>query len=112
MISAVDARTESIANINVETEIFIININILNAITSGQLNAIVAGATETYIMDTMITGSPMTTSQVYYDSWQSVIINPPKTSEMNKVIDYFTKLGYAVSRQSNDGMHIFWNISW
>ena len=112
MISAVEARTESMANVNVETEIFIITVNILSAVAAGQLNAIVAGETETTIMETTITGSPMTTSQIYYDSWQSVVIDPPKTSEMNKVIDYFTKLGYAVSRQSNDGMHIFWNISW
>lgn len=112
MISAVDARTESIANINVETEIFIINVNILTAVANGLLNAIVADATETDIMGVTIEGSPMTTSQLYYDSWQSVTVDPPRASEMNKVIDYFTKLGYAVSRQSNDGMHIFWNISW
>ena len=59
-----------------------------------------------------VTGTPMTTSNVYYPVWQGSVTNNFAAEEMKKVIDYFTKLGYTINRKSDDMEHLYWTISW
>jgi hypothetical protein len=112
MLTATEARTENFNSKTYETEIYLINLNILDAISTGYMIATIGASTVTTVMGTEITGTTMTTSETYYKVWQNTIVDPQKNGEMNKVIDYFTKLGYTISRKSDDGTYLFWQVSW
>lgn len=111
MLSATDARTQNISSTLVETEIALLNLNIL-ATNGIDTIAVINRATVTDVNTVMVTGTPMTLSNVYYQVWQDVIVNNLAQYQMNKVIDYYTKLGYTISRKSNDGEYLYWQISW
>ena len=49
---------------------------------------------------------------VYYSIWQGNSVSTTKTSQMNKVIDYYNRLGYTINRRSDDGISLYWLISW
>ena len=113
MLSASDARTRNISSVNTETEIFLININILNNINLGNNTVIVNNLSNTEVNGSYIIGTPMTVvANTYYNVWQGITTDNFKTYEMNKVVDYYTKLGYTINRKSNDGQYLYWQITW
>ena len=110
MLSSIELRTGTITNTTVETEIALLNLNILSATETTTVT--VRGNTSTEVNGVTVTGTPMTVSNVYYPVWQNTVSNNFISGEMQKVIDYFTKLGYTINRKSDDMEHLFWTISW
>ena len=47
-----------------------------------------------------------------YSVWQNSTTDTFKLAEMQKVIDYYSKLGYTINRISDDLVHLSWKISW
>jgi hypothetical protein len=112
MINASTARTQTVSNSTVETELALININIFAAVANGQTTMTVGKTTQTNFNGNVIVGSPMTLSMDYYKVWQSSIVNNLIDAEMTEIIDTYTLLGYSISRKSMDGETISWQISW
>lgn len=110
MLSATDLRTELVNSATVETEINLINLNILA--NTSNVSCIVDRETVTTVVGNSIIGTTMTLNSDYYLAWQSRITDDVKVAEMNKIIDYYRKLGYTVYRKSNDGQYLYWQISW
>lgn len=112
MLSATDAKTQNISSTTVETEIFLLNINVLKKISAGNNTVIVNSISNTQVNGSYVTGTPMSTGNTYYKIWQGVTTDNFKTAEMNKVIDYYKKLGYTINRKSNDMETLYWQITW
>jgi hypothetical protein len=96
----------------VETEIYLLYVGILMARDNGDSTAILNKDTETPVHTSTVTGSPMTTNTDYYRTWQDIITNNQFAAEMNKVIDYYKKLGYTINRKSDDMETLYWQITW
>lgn len=113
MISASDAKTQNINSVTTETEIFLINLNILKNVNVGNNTVVVNNISNTEVNGTYVIGTPMSiVANTYYNVWQGITADNYKTYEMNKVIDYFTKLGYTINRKSDDMEHLYWQITW
>lgn len=112
MLSAPNARTNSITSRDVETEIALINLQLLDAVTMGQVALTVSNNSNTHIMGSTITGTPLTLNSNSYLVWQGLRVNDVITLQMAQVIDYYSKLGYGINRRSLDGTYLSWQISW
>lgn len=116
MLSAANIITNQISNTNVETEIFLINLNILNFVAqspySGPNVVTVDANSSVMVNETEVVGTPMSLNSDYYGVWQGTLGNNFKYSEMKSVIDYYTKLGYTINRKSADGVSLYWLIGW
>jgi len=114
MLSAIDVRTQTINSVTTETEIFLINLNILTSTAAGNSTVLVTRTSNSAVNGSYVTGTPMTTAtgNVYYSVWQGNTASTNKTAQMNKVIDYYTRLGYTINRRSDDGISLYWLISW
>jgi hypothetical protein len=120
MYIATNARDNSILNVGsyqIETEIALINLNIINAVQSGLFTTTVNINSVTIVNDVAVFGTPMTKNTSYFDVWQNNATVDSATSlrlsnYMQQVIDYYTKLGYTVYRKSTDGAHFYWQINW
>jgi len=112
MLTASNARTNVVDSTVYETEIALLNLNILSAIGNGSTTANLAATTHTTFNGNLIVGSPMTLASVYYNVWNGSTSNNAVAATMNSVIDNFTKQGYSVVRKSTDGQSITWQISW
>jgi hypothetical protein len=112
MISATSLRSQIQGDVTVETEIYLINMAILAGVASGLTSVVLNMDTETSINGSTVTGSPMTTNGTYLSTWYGTIDSNWQVIEMNKVVDYFTKLGYTISRKSDDMEHLYWQITW
>jgi len=112
MFNATNARIASIDSVVVETELALININIVNAVDNNKTSVIIGGNTITVFGSNVIVGTPMTLDANYYSSWQTITANNLCSGQMQSILDNFNTLGYTVSRQSSDGTHIYWQISW
>lgn len=114
--SATDALSQSQNNILINEEIFILSLNILQAIALDLRTATVNSTTITTINTVPVTGSPMTSSDgsshAYYEVWQGLLTDPIKSNQMTQVINYFTALGYSISRKTSDSINMYWSISW
>ena len=112
MFTATNARIASIDSSTVETELALININIVNAVNNNQTSVQINGNTHTAFGANTVVGTPMTLDANYYSSWQTTTANNLCSGQMQSILDNFNALGYTVSRQSNDSTHIYWQISW
>jgi hypothetical protein len=112
MFTATNARIQSIDSSIVETEIALLNINILKAVNAGNINVTVSNITQTPFGGNVVVGTPMTIDTNYYNAWQTSVSNALASGSMQSVLDNFARLGYTVSRVSTDGQHISWQISW
>jgi len=112
MFTATNARIQSIDSVVVETELALLNINIINAVDNNKTSVQINGNTQTMIGANTVVGTPMTLDANYYSSWQTTTANNLAAGQMASVIENFQKLGYTVSRASSDAQHIYWNISW
>jgi hypothetical protein len=112
MFTAATARSQGITTSVTETEIALLNLNIIKSLSAGNLTTTLSSNTVTTVSNTTVTGSPMTSDINYYFSWTGATANNLATAQMQTVMDNFTKLGYTISRQSYDGQHIYWQVSW
>ena len=112
MFTATNARIAIIDSSTVETELALININIVNAVNNNQTSVQINGNTHTAFGANTVVGTPMTLDANYYSSWQTTTANNLCSGQMQSILDNFNALGYTVSRQSNDSTHIYWQISW
>jgi len=120
MYIATNARDNSILNVGsyqIESEIALINLNIIIAVQNGGFTATIKHTTQIVVVDAIVNGTPMTNETTYFDVWQNNATVDSATSErlskyMQQVIDYYTKLGYTVYRKSTDGAHFYWQINW
>jgi hypothetical protein len=111
MLTAVDLRTQIQNDYIVETEIYLLNMSIFSIQLSGPTVVTLKKDTVTTVNGTNVTGSPMTSDAAYYSVWQGTVVDNLKTIEMNKVIDYYKKLGYTINRKSDDMEHLYWQIT-
>lgn len=119
MITATNARINATSSANVETEIALVNLNILSSIQAGQVVAIVNKDTQTTVHGNVITGTPITQNEDYYKVWQNTNVGNISAStqnlynaEMTTVINTFTNLGYTISRRTAEAQYLYWHISW
>jgi hypothetical protein len=112
MFTATNARIASIDSVVVETELALININIINAVDNNKTSVQITGNTHTQVGANTVVGTPMTLDANYYTSWQTTTANNLATGQMTAVMTNFSALGYTVSRLSTDGEYISWQISW
>ena len=113
MLTAVDIKTQIQNDYYVETEIYLLSVSImLNASYGGTETVIILNKDSQILVNgTSVTGSPMTSDAAYYSVWQGTVVDNLKTIEMNKVIDYYKKLGYTINRKSDDMEHLYWQIT-
>ena len=121
------------ANTNVLTEINILQESIDAAARAGKLNLDtekgVDGTGTTPVVTVMTTiddyGGSVPGASSHYDAWfdldQSIKLQPDEEStlkraqvEMDRVIAYFTRLGYSIRREQQDagGNVLRWIINW
>ena len=112
MFNATNARTQTITSVATETEIALLNLNILSAVNSGAVSVTVNKTTQTPLNGNTVVGTPMTLATQYYTAWQTSTANALASGQMQSVIDNYAKLGYTISRVSTDGTNISWQISW
>jgi hypothetical protein len=112
MLTAVDLKTQIQNDYAVETEIFLLYIQILMARDFSLSTVVLNKDTITPVNSINISGSPMSTNGEYYTVWQGTTTNNQFTVEMNKVIDYYKKLGYTINRKSDDMETLYWQINW
>jgi hypothetical protein len=112
MFTATTARSQTVSNAISETEISLINLNIISAVNAGNVTATLSKTTHTTLNGNVIVGSPMTLDTNYYNAWQTSTSNAYATGLMQTVLDNFARLGYTISRISTDGTNISWQISW
>jgi hypothetical protein len=100
--NATQARKDTRNNVVVHGEITTLESKVLANIDAGVLYANVSANTT------------MTTSNVYYNVWNSIITDPTKLDQLNYVKNHFVNLGYGVSVTTNTSSNntIVWNISW
>jgi hypothetical protein len=110
MLTSTELKTGTLTNTTVETEIALLNLSILSASSINTVS--VKMNTEIDVNGVIVTGTPMTVSNSYYQAWQTITSDNFAVGEMKKVIDYFTKLGYTINRKSDDMEHLYWTISW
>ena len=112
MLTSSNITTNIQNDINVETEIYLINISILTNSQSGNNSATIKNSTVTTVSNSTVTGSLMTNDLTYYSVWQGTTVDNRKSIEMQKVIDNFTQLGYTISRKSDDMEYLYWQVNW
>ena len=119
MITATNARINATSSTTVETEIALINLNILSSIQAGQVVTTVNKDTTTTVHGSVITGTPITQNEDYYKVWQNANLGNISVStqnlynaEMTTVINTFTNLGYTISRRTAEAQYVYWQISW
>jgi len=112
MFTATNARTQSVTSVTTETEIALLNLNVIKAVNAGNVTVTINKLTTTLLNGNTIIGTPMTLGTQYYTAWQTSTANALASGQMQSVIDNFAKLGYTISRISTDGTNISWQISW
>jgi tryptophan synthase alpha subunit len=119
MITASNARIKTLTSATVETEIALLNLNIINAVQNNQVQVIVDRNTATAVSNVVVIGTPMTSEETYYKVWQNKNLGNISTGtqnlttgEMSAIATNFTNLGYTISRRTTDAQYITWQISW
>jgi hypothetical protein len=112
MLTSANIITQIQNSYAVETEIYLLYVGILIASEMGNSSFILNKDVEIPVHEATVIGYPMTTNTDYYRTWQDIITNHQFTIEMNKVIDYYKKLGYTINRKSDDMETLYWQITW
>ena len=101
-VNAATARKDSRNNSVIHSEVRSLESNVLSAIETGSLSAVINS------------GTTMTTDSTYYNVYYAITDNDAKLDQINYVTKYFTDLGYGITITENSatGNTIVWNISW
>jgi hypothetical protein len=109
MLTATEARAKSQNDTVIFNEIRDIEDAILTSVAGGLYDATI---NETTMTATDVDGIAF--ARLYFNTWQGSIDDRAKFIQMNKVINYFTDLGYSIERRTNSltGDTFNWHISW
>jgi len=112
MLTAGEARVKSLQDIIVIREIRDIEEAIIEASSDGAMSVIL-GITTTMAKPTASAPGYAVAAE-YFNTWQGDRDDRQKTLQMNKVIQYFSDLGYTIDRQTNlvSNATFQWYISW
>jgi len=112
MLTAAEARVKSLQDVYVIREIRDLEEAVIIASGSGAMQVIVA------LTSTMAKATPADAGYAvavqYYNAWQGTTDDRQKILQMNKVIQYFTDLGYTIDRQTNvtSQTTFQWVVAW
>lgn len=111
MLTATEARVKSLQDIYVLREIRDLEEEVLLAAADGAVEVIVS-TTSTMAKNAADVGYALAAE--YYDTWLGSRDDRQKTLQMNKVIQYFTDLGYTIDRQTNPNTETTfqWVVAW
>jgi hypothetical protein len=111
MLTAAEARVKSLQDIFVLREIRDLEEEVLLASADGAVEVIVP-TTSTMSKNAADVGYGMATE--YYDTWVGTRDDRQKFLQMNKVVQYFSDLGYTIDRQTNPTTQTTfqWVIAW
>jgi hypothetical protein len=111
MLTAAEARVKSLQDIYVLREIRDIEEQVLLAAADGAVEVTIVN-TSTMAKNAADVGYALAAE--YYDTWLATRADRQKTLQMNKVIQYFSDLGYTIDRQSNPntGTTFQWVVAW
>jgi len=109
MLTAAEARAKT----QNDTVIF----NEIRDIEDTILTSVAAGLYDVNVFETTMTATDpvgVIAARVYFTTWQGGVDDRAKFIQMNKVITYFTDLGYSIERRTNSttGDTFNWHISW
>jgi hypothetical protein len=111
MLTASEARIKSLQDVYVLREIRDLEEAVLTAAADGAIEVIVP-TTSTMAKNAADVGYGIAAE--YYDAWTGSRDDRQKTLQMNKVVQYFSDLGYTIDRQSNPNTQTTfqWVIAW
>jgi hypothetical protein len=111
MLTASEARIKALQDIFVLREIRDLEEEVLLAAADGAVEVIVS-TTSTMAKNPTDTGYSLATE--YYNTWTGVNDDRQKRLQMEKVIRYFSDLGYTIERQVNGTSQTTfqWVIAW
>lgn len=111
MLTASEARTKALQDLIVLREVRDLEEFIITETGEGGFQVIVS-TTTTMAKNTADTGYALAAD--YYDVWVGATEDRGKLLQMNKVVEYFTDLGYTIDRQTNSTTQTTfqWVISW
>jgi len=116
--TAAQARERGQGNRIITEEIMLLELAILDSVSSGALEVefgdSLSDSTQSTILvnGTTVTASPMTDDATYYNVWKETSTDAAKTEQMKEVIDHFQAKGYTISRRSSNNTTLYWLISW
>ena len=111
MLTSSEARSKALQDIFVLREIRDLEEEILLASADGAVEVIVA-TTSTMAKNAADVG--YANAAEYFDAWTGARDDRQKTLQMNKVVQYFSDLGYTIDRQTNSTTQTTfqWVIAW
>ena len=111
MLTAAEARVKSLQDIYVLREIRDLEEEVLLASADGEVQVTVT-TTSTMAKNSADVGYALAAE--YYDTWTATREDRQKTLQMNKVVQYFSDLGYTIDRQMNPNTQTTfqWVIAW
>lgn len=112
MLTAAEARVKSLQDVYVIREIRDLEEAVINASSDGSMQVIVALTSTMAKATSADTGYALAVE--YYNAWQGTTDDRQKILQMNKVIQYFTDLGYTIERQTNitSQTTFQWVVAW
>ena len=119
--TAAQARERGQNNRVIREEIFLIELNVLDAIANNLLTVDFGGslsdssASTTQVNGTTVTASEMTADNTgggCYNVWKTTTTDATKTEAMAEVISYFANKGFTISRKSGNSTTFYWSLSW
>ena len=111
MLTAAEARIKSLQDLVILNEIRDLEEQILVACANGDVEVVVTSTT-TMAKNPSDTGYSI--AGEYFDTWTGTRADRQKLLQMNKVVQYFTDLGYTVDRQTNPVSQTTfqWIVAW
>lgn len=111
MLTAAEARAKSLQDLIVLREIRDLEEEILLATADGEVEVTVT-STSTMAKGLSDTGYALATQ--YFDTWTGARDDRQKYLQMEKVVTYFSDLGYTIDRRANAATNTTfkWVIAW
>jgi hypothetical protein len=111
MLTASEARIKSLQDVYVLREIRDLEEAVLTAAAAGEIEVIIP-TTSTMAKNSADVG--YATAAEYFDAWVGSRDDRQRTLQMNKVVQYFSDLGYTIDRQTNPNTQTTfqWVIAW
>lgn len=111
MLTAAEARAKALQDLIVLREIRDLEEEILLAAADGAVEVVVS-ITSTMAKGSADTGYAMATE--YFDTWTGARDDRQKYLQMEKVIGYFSDLGYTIDRRINSATNTTfkWVVAW
>lgn len=111
MLTANEARAKSLQDIIILREIRDIEEAVLVACAAGEVEVTLATTTT---MAKNLSDEGYVTATEYFDTWTSARDDRQKYLQMESVIKYFSDLGYAIERRTNNatGATFKWVVAW